>query len=275
MRIAFISVFPPARDGIADYSLYLVKSIENASKNCFLYVMAPTLDGDRSVTRISKRTILCRIWKMNSIENIMKSIIVLVKAIITVRADVVHIQYRFTREQGGSAGEPFLALMLIIRRVARKTKIIVSLHDFWLPNEAEERVRELTSSKLLAKLYRYYYVAYTRAMLSIPNSIISVVNSMRSPVTTLIKNNTKREVVEVLHGLPEVSNFSMYNKNSFAKEENATESGSGNIFTIVLYGFIRSSKGYHYVVRAIKRMVTFQPDTRGRVRLLIAGTLPS
>jgi glycosyltransferase involved in cell wall biosynthesis len=275
VRIAFISVFPPARDGVADYSFYLVKSIEDASSDCVLYVMAPTLDGKRSVTRMSNHTTLFRIWKMNSSKNMMKSIITLAKAIVAVKADVVHIQYRFTREQGGSAGEPFLALMLIIRGIARKTKIVVSLHDFWLPNEAEQRVRELTRSKLLAKLYRYYYVAYTRAVLSIPNSIISVVNSKKSPVTTLIKSNTKREVVEVLHGLPEASTHPAGRKASLTTKMSIAELGADSKFTVVLYGFIRRSKGYHYVIRAMKQIVTSHSDMKGKVRLLIAGTLAS
>lgn len=275
MKIAFVSVFPPSRDGIADYSFYLIKSIEDVSSDCIFYVMTPKLEGKQSVMRLSRQVTLFRIWQMKSFKEMLKSIIILTKAIIAINADILHIQYRFTREQGGSAGEPFLILMLIIGKIIKKPKIAISLHDFWLPKEAEQRVYEIKKSRLFAKLYKCYYAAYIRALLNIPDSIISIVNSKKSPVTQLIKKYTKQEVVEILHGLPVVNAPAKRDRIVTDVEKIKDEFSANNRFTVILYGFIRKSKGYDHVIRAVKNIVTSKPDMRGKVKLLIAGTIAS
>lgn len=274
MKIGFVSVFAPSKDGIADYSLHLIRSIENTSSDCIFYVMAPLIDDKQSVVRVSQRVTVLRIWRMRSLKDMLQSIIFLLRAIIVTNVDILHIQYRFTREQGGSAGEPFLILMLITKRMLRK-KIVISLHDFWLPNEAEQRASELIRSKLLAKLYKYYYALYVRAVLSIPNLILSIVNSKKSPVTQLIKKYTKQEVVEVLHGLPQLDLPAKRRKVAASVGKSGGGFDANDRFTVILYGFIRRSKGYDYVIKAMEKIVTSQPDMRARIRLVIAGTIAS
>jgi len=275
VKIGFVSAFPPERDGIADYSLYLIKSIEDVSNDCTFYVMARMLNDKPSVTSFSKRVMLFRIWRLGSFKDILKSIVTLTKAIIATKADILHIQYRFTRDQGGSAGEPFFILMLIAKRIIRKPKIVVSLHDFWLPREAEQRAYEITKSRVAAKLYKFYYGAYVRAVLNIPNLIINIVNSRKSPVTESIKKHSKQEVVEVLHGLPYVGvGAKQGNGNAYEMTHNQEMFGMRDKFTILLFGFIRKAKGYEYVIKAVKKVVACQPLMKGRIRLLIAG-IPS
>jgi glycosyltransferase involved in cell wall biosynthesis len=158
-------------------------------------------------------------------------------------------------------GEPLYILILFAKKIMRKTKIVISLHDFWLPAEAEQRVYEVTKSKLASKLYRLYYTAYLRAILSVPNLIISIVNYPNSPVTKYIKRYTKKEVVEVIHGFPDIK--------ATRKGEEAFSIGKS--FTALLFGFIRRSKGYHYVIKAVAKIVTSKPSMKGKIKLLIAG----
>jgi len=272
VKIGVISAFPPVRDGIADYSFYLVKSMEDVCNDCTFYVMAPLLDDKPKVTSCSERVMLFRIWRMKSVMDMLKSIILIIKVLFVIKADILHIQYRFTRDQGGSAGEPFFILMFVVKKILRKPKIVVSLHDFWLPKEAEQRAYEIMKSKMGAKLYKFYYAAYVRAILNIPDLIISIVNSRKSPVTECIKKYTRQKVVEVLHGLPHVSDKG--DGNTSNAKHNKEELGISDKFIILLFGFVRKAKGYHHVIKAVKKIGERQPSIKERIKVMLVG-IPS
>jgi|GEM_PF-5851233 glycosyltransferase involved in cell wall biosynthesis len=261
MKIGFVTAFPPEKDGVADYSFYLIESILKVSNDCSFYVMSRLLDDKPSVTRFNERVLLFRIWRMKSFKDMLRSLMLLFKTIVAMKMDILHFQYRFTRDAGGSVGEPLYILMLFTRKIMRKTKIVISLHDFWLPEEVEQRAYEVTRSRLASKLYRLYYSAYLRAILSVPHLIISIVNYPNSPVTKFIRRYTKKEVVEVIHGLPDIK----------ATKKSGEAFSMGKSFTALLFGFIRRSKGYQYVIRALAKIVTSNPSIRGKVKLLIAG----
>jgi glycosyltransferase involved in cell wall biosynthesis len=212
---------------------------------------------------------------MKSLKDMLRSLILLLKTIVTIKMDILHVQYRFTRDAGGSVGEPLYILILFAKKIMRKTKIVISLHDFWLPAEAEQRAYEVSRSRLASKLYRLYYTAYLRAVLSIPHLIISIVNYPNSPVTKYIRRYTKKDVVEVVHGLPDVEvNIKKCNADADYSNFGKEAFGVKDIFTVLLFGFIRKSKGYHHVIRAIAKIVASEPSLKGRIRLLIAG-IPS
>jgi glycosyltransferase involved in cell wall biosynthesis len=203
---------------------------------------------------------------MKSLKNTIKSIIAILRIIITVRVDILHIQFRFTREQGGSAGEPFFFLMFAIRIMIRPARIIVTLHDFWLPTEAEQRVYEITKSRVAAKLYKIYYEAYMRIMLSIPDLVLCVVNVKGSSIIEHIKKYTKSEVVEVLHGLPDVMHRDTYTRMRYKEKL-----GINDKFTILLFGFIRRAKGYEYILRAVKKIIESKPSMKDKIRVILSG----
>lgn len=267
-----MTAFPPQRDGVADYSFYLIKSIEEASDDCAFYVMAPLVGNEATAESLSRKTMLLRMWRMKSIRDVMMSEINLVRMIVAVEADILHVQYRFTRAQGGSVGEPLFLLMIFARLLIRKLKIVVSLHDFWLPEEAEQRVYEVKGSRLVAKLYRLYYEMYVRTLFAIPNLIINIVNSKNSPVTESVKKYAKREVVEILHGLPDIgSHYDAQNVSTIHTKCETEVSAPDDCFTILLFGFIRKAKAYHYVIKAIGKILASKPTMKGRIKLLIAG----
>ena len=106
MKIGFITAFPPEKDGVADYSCSLIESVMKVSVDCTFYVMSRMLDSKPTVTYLDERVILFRIWRMKSFKNIIRSLVLLIKMIFATKVDILHIQYRFTRDAGGSAGEP-------------------------------------------------------------------------------------------------------------------------------------------------------------------------
>jgi len=273
LKICFISPYPPERDGVADYSYYLIKSIGKLTKECSFVVMARTLDGRLVSKQIGEKVILLRIWGMGSLAETARSLVVLIRAIATSKPDIIHIQYRFTRDQGGSAGEPWFLLMLLAKLLLRAPRLVISLHDFWLPKEAERRAFEITGSRLASRLYRFYYYFYLRAVLRVPDSIVSIVSSENSAITRSLKGLTSRRVLEIPHGLPEViapateRPFSVYKSKGEDKREN-------DAFRILLFGFIRRAKGYHYVIEAVGKLVGQDPSLRRKIKLVIAG-IPS
>ena len=266
LKIGFVSQFPPNKDGISDYSFYLIKSMDNICSNCIFYVIAPLLNNQSRVKGFSERVILFRIWKMESLNDTIKSIISIIKIMIATRANILHIQYRFTRKQGGSAGEPFFILMFAIKKMVKKVKIVLSLHDFWLPLEAEQRAYEITKSRVAAKLYKFYYEAYMRIMLSIPDSIVSIVNVKGSPITKCIKKYAKSEVVEVLHGLPDIRLKDRHDRVRYKEML-----GVNDKFTILLFGFIQKAKGYEYILKAVKKILESKPSMKDKIRVMLTG----
>jgi glycosyltransferase involved in cell wall biosynthesis len=268
MKICFVSFFPPEKEGVADYSYYLIKSIEDICNECRFYVMAGSLDSKQRLARAlssDQNLKVFRIWNMRSIKGMLQSIILIMKTLTALKADILHIQYVFKRPMGGSVGEPFLVLMLATKLI-RKVGIVVSLHDFWLPFEAEQRAYEITGSKLAAKLYRLYYEAYMRIMLSVPDLIINIVNVKLSPVTERIRAYSKSEVVEILHGLPYVRRKNREDR-IICKER----LGVKDRFTILLFGFIRNAKGYEHIIRAVKKIVEFEPSLKEKVKVMLVG----
>jgi len=266
MKIAFVSIFPPHRDGIADYSFFLVEAMREVCSDCFFYIIAPTLDHNIEGIRLNEQVHLLRIWNMSSFKRALRSIISIIKIVVATKVDVLHIQYRFTREQGGSVGEPFLVLILILRKAMKRVRIVVSLHDFWLPSQVEKRAHEITKSRTLARLYRIYYIAYVRLMLSAPNLIFSIVNVRGSLTTELIKKYAKSEVVETLHGLPDIGSIDMDKRTKYK----GIVGGDGK-FTILLFGFIRKDKGYEYVLRAIRKIIESSPSMKETIRVMLVG----
>ncbi len=265
MRIGFLSPFPPTKTGISDYSFNLIKSVESVCVNQTLYVIAPLLDDEADISIVGKKTILIRTWSMKSLGSTLKSIIAIIKTILAVKFDVLHIQYSFTREQGGSAGEPFFLIMLVAKKMLTNLSIVVSLHDFWEPVEAERRAYEIIGSTVLAKFYKLYYESYMRLMLSVPDLIIAIVNAKGSRVTDRIRKFTRNDVVEVLHGFPDVE------QKHELSDAGIEKAGRNNRFTILLFGFVRKTKGYEYVIRAVQRIVESDPAMKEKIRLIIAG----
>lgn len=266
MKICFISPFPPEKMGTAEYTLYLMQSIQEVCSDCKIYVLARSRSNQTGTTRLNKNATLFRIWKMNSFGNIVRSVVTIIRTLVALKADVLHIQYHFTREQGGSVGEPFLALIFLAKRIIRNLKVTVSLHDFWLPREAEQRFYEITRSKLIAKIYRFYYAAYVRAFLNLPDLVVIVVQTKESPVTRYVKKYTKRRVCEVPHGLPPVKE-----RNKDFKLRCKGVLGVNGRFTILLFGFIRRTKGYEYVIKAVDKLVTYNPALKDKLRVLVTG----
>jgi glycosyltransferase involved in cell wall biosynthesis len=156
--------------------------------------------------------------------------------------------------------------MFAIRIMIRPARIIVTLHDFWLPTEAEQRVYEITKSRVAAKLYKIYYEAYMRIMLSIPDLVLCVVNVKGSSIIEHIKKYTKSEVVEVLHGLPDVMHRDTYTRMRYKEKL-----GINDKFTILLFGFIRRAKGYEYILRAVKKIIESKPSMKDKIRVILSG----
>jgi glycosyltransferase involved in cell wall biosynthesis len=269
MKICYISFFPPDREGEAFYCEQLVEELRRNPLFKFV-ILAHTRRGLECPTMRNNNldVSIIRVWDMSDPLSSFNSITNLLRAIITTRPDIVHLQYGFTRQFGLSIGEPFLILTFITRVILR-VKTVVSLHNFWLSSELEQRAKEVTRTVLLAKLYKYYYFVYCKLFLSIPNKVVHLVNEKNSPVTKLISMLCGTEkVVEVLHGIPRVKAPENYfETRNIARKRFHLD----NRFVILLFGTIRRGKGYENVIFAAKTLLNLDETLEDKLTFLIAG----
>jgi glycosyltransferase involved in cell wall biosynthesis len=102
--------------------------------------------------------------------------------------------------------------------------------------------------------------------LSIPDLVLCVVNVKGSSIIEHIKKYTKSEVVEVLHGLPDVMHRDTYTRMRYKEKL-----GINDKFTILLFGFIRRAKGYEYILRAVKKIIESKPSMKDKIRVILSG----
>jgi glycosyltransferase involved in cell wall biosynthesis len=253
-------------DGIADYCFFLVESMSETCSYCRIHVIAPIMSNNKKGIGYNADIQLFRVWDFSSPLKSLASILRIIQIVLAKELDILHIQYRFTHEQGGSVGEPFLVLILILRTLVKKTKIVVSLHDFWSPSQIENRMRELSRSRTIAKFYKLYYVVYVRLMLSLPHAIFSITIGKGSRNSELIRKYAKSEVTEVLHGLPKTIQVDRKTQNKHKESL-----GVKGRFVILLFGFIRSDKGYEYVFRALRKIIELTPTVKDRIYVFVVG----
>ena len=268
MKICFISPFPPERDGVGDYTYLLARNIKRRCEKCEISVIARKINNTPTKSYIHNDIVVLRSWDMSSLFSSLKSIFAIIKDIMNLRPRIVHFHYGTTRQYGWSAGEPFVFILAALRFILR-VKTIMSLHGFWTLDEAKQIFQELTGKKLLAKIYKVYYMIFIKLILNLPGILVNVVIDIDSPVTaTVSKISGRNDIVEIPHGV-------FRSQGHIDRSKAKKRLGLGNKFVILLFGFIRRGKGYKDVMRGLHRVLKKNPSFKSRIVTLIVGAANS
>lgn len=262
--MCFVSTFPPEKDGVGEYLNFLLSAFRKNGSIVF-YVLARTMCKP-TTTRLDDHTVIIRLWDMSCTFGIIRSLARIVSHVRMTNPDIVHIQYGPTRLYGGTMGEPFLVLMLLLRLVS-KARVILSLHSFWLPSQAEQRAYELVRSRLLAKLFRYYYCLYFWVLIRLPSVVLGIVLEQNSSSYRELMSLTRsKKVIEMPHGIPQRSEI-----DESSRRRIRARLGLENRFVMLLFGHIRRDKAYERVMTALSKVIGRRKELMHKCILIIAG----
>lgn len=235
MRVAFISPYPPARSGIVDYSVRLVRELRNQLKSDDDVTVFSFRQHGSSEPR-QKALISLRPWNWLSIY----------RDVIANRYDVLHIQFDVSSYM--TAILPLCLLLYSLRRTCT-TKLAVTYHESF-------RDRDLYHS--LARIfYRRFSKLFDRVY----------VHSYASRERLVSDYRVEAEKVEVIpHGTYEFTSFNA-NERVLRAEYSIDERQD----VILFFGYIYRSKGIEYVLDAMRILLH---DYGIVATLLICGEVP-
>lgn len=272
VKVCYISTFPPEKDGVGEYLNYLLSSFCKDGSFTF-YVLARNIGNTRTINigksaSLKSHAYVSRLWDMGSAFSIISSWVRIVTFVRGIKPDIIHIEYGPTRLYGGTMGEPFLALMLFLRLLS-KAKVILSLHSFWLPSEAQQRAFELIGSRLLAKLFKYYYCLYFFFLLRVAHVTLGIVVEENSDAyKQLISLTRSNKVIEVPHGIPPLHQEIDESLRQVIRKQLGLE----NRFVMLLFGDMRKDKGYDKVIAALYKSMERDKKLMNKAVIVLAGT---
>jgi glycosyltransferase involved in cell wall biosynthesis len=235
VRVAFISPYPPARSGIADYSVRLVRELRNQ------------LNSDDDVTIFSFR-------KDGSSELQQKALISLhpwnwlsmYRDAIANRYDVLHIQFDVSSYM--TAIVPLCLLLYSLRRTSI-TKLAVTYHESFRDRDLYHSIAQIFY-RLFSKLFDRIYV-----------------HSYSSRERLVSDYGVEAEKVEVIpHGTYEFASLCA-NERGLRAEYDIDEHQD----VILFFGYVYRSKGIQYVIDAMRILLY---DHGIAATLLICGEVP-
>ena len=261
MRICVVTSYPPNIGGESTYAHSYVNALQKYLREevSEIHVLSHKEgNGSDTVNRPeSSKVIIYRLFK--STDPIRKnfSFLKIFNAILRIRPDVVHFEYSPLPKgkYGGIIGEPLLILFILLRIV--RIPFFVTLHSIWLPDQAKQRLLELTKSHLLAKLGWYYYKTITCFFGRLPKSLFLLVTKGNSELIEQFSNTyniPRSQLKEELHGM-------WWHESQFEKFDKRPQ-------RVVCLGVITPSKGYEYTLEAMRIVVQKLPNSS----LIIAGT---
>lgn len=178
--------------------------------------------------------------------------------------DVVHCQHEFAffGEPLGAWALPDFVLLKALSKLVR-FKIVVTLHTVWTPHIVAEALARLHRPAWLAPGVVAYLRLYYRVLSRIADRTIA---TTEEGAAVLEEYGIRR---------PEVIPLGAYSSDRVSdpeirafKEERLGADSRDRI--VLLFGYAFESKGYHYLVAALPRLLALNPT----VRLVVTGGLP-
>lgn len=289
LKLCIVGSYPPIKDGESIYTMNFIKALLKYHSNDIESITVLTYDdssqnleskirGEELVHEDGEKMHIFRLYDTADKFAKQKSFITIYNKIALLKPDIIHFEVAQTPHGrfGGFMGEPLLLLFLFLR--LHNYKVFVTLHSIWLPSQVKERISEIAKNKFLTKAIYQYFKLFTKSLCYLPNKVFLLLNSDNSKIyqdfQLSYKISTKKLGKEI-HGLwvkknEEIPRMSTGNLNS---EDHLTNKDIQSIYTSdpVLFcpGFIKPSKGYEYVIIAMKDILVRFPKTS----LLIYGSL--
>jgi glycosyltransferase involved in cell wall biosynthesis len=186
----------------------------------------------------------------------------LLKHITKRKCHLTHVQFGpYGRVYGGFFGEVMILLLILLRFVGVKTTI--TLHSTWMPRQVEERVKQYRIlgrlSVLAAPFFRLFMKLLDWGTNTIQLSTAREDSSLRKAFLREYRFNPNK-VLEIPHPCMTLDERS-------DRQSAARGIGLEGKAIVLMFGFIRSGKGFETALKAVAQMRAQFPD----VVLLIAG----
>lgn len=289
MRLCIIGSYPPIKDGESIYTSNLIKALLKYHSDDLESINVLTYDdtsqnNDYKIIREEipnkghEKIHIFRLYdSANRFAKQMSPIFILNK-IAVLKPNVIHFEVAQTPRGrfGGLMGEPLLLLFLFLR--LKRLKVFVTLHSIWLPSQVKERISEITKNKLFKKIIYQYFKLFTKCLCFFPNKTFLLLNSDDSKIYQDFRLSYKissKKLGKEIHGLwfsndndgSKMGDKAQKTGEYVAYENNQIINSSRPL--LFCPGFIKPSKGYEYVIMAMKDVLDRFPTTS----LLIYGAL--
>lgn len=246
-KVAFVSTFPPTREGIAKYSFSLVNALNDLDKIQIIVL------SNRRYPENNSNLYVLKAWTRNSIRYILSIPWMAAK----LKVNLVHIQHEYLLY-----GKPFYSglfpFILFFLRLLRK-KIVITMHSVILREYLTANFFETYSAgrkMLLPK--RLSTLCVTKFMGLLAHAIIVHYETAKKELAINCKINPSKIYV-IPHGV-EIIDAKL--------DSNSAKKKLGFQGTILFYfGLIRLGRGLEYAVKALGIIIKEFPD----VKLIIAG----
>jgi glycosyltransferase involved in cell wall biosynthesis len=262
LRVCVIASYPPVRGGEAIYVRDFVRAMANYFPNEIGEIFV--LTHSESKSKIShQREGKININRLYDSSNFLARNFAFLKIfckIITIKPNVIQLEYSTipNGRYGGLLGESLFLLFLLLKPF--RIPIFITQHSVWLPQEARERIYEKTGSKFLSLVGAQYLRIFTHLFSKLPKKLFILVNFRNSRHTTEFSQAFSippSRIVEEPHGV-------WVDRTTLG---NNPERGSRSI---VCLGVLNPSKGYEFMIGAMRHILKEFPDAS----LLIAGSSP-
>jgi glycosyltransferase involved in cell wall biosynthesis len=247
-KIAFVSTFPPQKEGIASYSLSLVKALMSHSE-IHVIILSSMNHDEKDCPNISAM----KVWTRNSV----KYPFSISKEIAKLKVSLVHIQHEYALYGSPFYGGLFPILLLILKLMRKK--VIVTMHSVVLRSSLNsEFFGRYNAGKRLATLKKIFVIGITKFIGYLSDNIIVHQEIAKGELSTQYGVNSSK-----IHVIPHgIESCGKVLDTAYAKKKLNIQ---GRI--AFYFGFLRPDRGIEYALEAMKVVIKKHPD----VKLVIAG----
>jgi glycosyltransferase involved in cell wall biosynthesis len=246
-EIAFVSTFPPQKEGIASYSLSLVKALVSHSE--IHAIVLSCMNYDEDCPNISAM----KVWTRNSV----KYPFSISKKIAKLKVSLVHVQHEYALYGSPFYGGLFPILLLILKLMRKK--VIVTMHSVVLRSSLSSAFfGRYGAGRGLATFKRIFVIGVTKSIGYLSDNIIVHQETAKGELST--QYGVKSSKIHVIpHG---VESYGKVLDTAYAKKKLNIQ---GRV--VFYFGFLRPDRGVEYALDAMKVVIKKHPD----VKLIIAG----
>jgi len=247
-EIAFVSTFPPQKEGIASYSRSLVKALMSRSEIHVIVLSSMNYD-EEDCPNIS----VMKVWTRNSV----KYPFSISKEIAKLKASLVHIQHEYALYGSPFYGGLFPILLLILKLMRKK--VIVTMHSVVLRSSLNgEFFGRYGAGKGLATFKKILVIGVTKSVGYLSDNTIVHQEIAKDELSAQYGVNPSK-----IHVIPHgVESDGKVLDTAYAKKKLNMQ---GRI--IFYFGFLRPDRGIEHALEAMKIVIEKHPD----VKLIIAG----
>jgi glycosyltransferase involved in cell wall biosynthesis len=247
-KIALVSTFPPLKEGIATYSLSLVKALVKRNEIHIIVLSSMNYD-EKNNPNVS----VMKAWTRNSI----KYPVSISRKVAKHEVNLVHIQHEYALY-----GSPFYSglfpILLLILKLMRK-KVIVTMHSVILRSSLNsEFFRKYGAGKSLATFKKLLVIGVTKLIGCLSDGIIVHQEIAKKELSSQYGIDSSKVHV-IPHGVESYDNVL---DTAYAKKKLNIQG-----LVVLCFGFLKRGKGIEYVIEALEIVIKKHPD----VKLIIAG----